>query len=116
MDEVCNISNENRPPNNLAKYQYFYTRDFISFLHFKKELAFSISKIFETSTFTTFSLLLTVKRFAIVQINTDFVINQLEKCFYTRQLTLLHHSNKTFALSIAKRFSKHPLFTNFHYF
>ena len=60
MDEVCNISNENRPPNNLAKYQYFQTRDFLSFLHFEKELAFSIAKFFETSTFTTFLLFLTV--------------------------------------------------------
>ena len=36
IDEVCNISNKYHSPSNLAKYQYFYTREFISFLHFEK--------------------------------------------------------------------------------
>ena len=35
-DEVCNITNESQPPSNLEKHQYFYTKDLISFLHFKK--------------------------------------------------------------------------------
>ena len=26
VDKVCNISNKHQPPNDLAKYQYFYTR------------------------------------------------------------------------------------------
>ena len=37
VDEVCYTSNKYQPPNNLAKYQYFYTRKFISFLHFEKK-------------------------------------------------------------------------------
>ena len=45
--EVCYISNKYQPPSNLAKYQYFYTRDFVSLLHFikknKKKMALSIS-------------------------------------------------------------------------
>ena len=44
--------------------------------------------------FTTFSLFLTVNEFAIFQINADFLINQLEKYFYTTHLTLFLHSNK----------------------
>ena len=36
MDEVCNITNKYQPPGNLAKYQYFYARDFISLTHSKK--------------------------------------------------------------------------------
>ena len=38
MDEVRYISNKYQPPNNLAKYQYFYTRDFIFLLHFEKKI------------------------------------------------------------------------------
>ena len=45
-DEVCHISNRYQPPNNLAEYQYFYTRDFISLLHFEKILALSIANVF----------------------------------------------------------------------
>ena len=34
------IANKNQPPSNLAKHQYFYTRDLISFLQFEeKELS-----------------------------------------------------------------------------
>ena len=45
-------------------------------------------------------------RFLIFQINTDFLIDQLEKYFYTRHLTLLLHSKKTFLLSIPDVFWK----------
>ena len=45
-DEVCQISKRYQPPNNLAKYQYFYTRDFIYLLHFEKILALSIANVF----------------------------------------------------------------------
>ena len=40
----------------------------------------------------------------IFQINTDFLINQLQKYFYTKHLTLLFHSNKKVVLSIAEGF------------
>ena len=45
VDEVCNISNKYKRPYNLAKYQYFYTKDFISLLHFETKLALSIVKV-----------------------------------------------------------------------
>ena len=46
VDEVCYISNKYQPPYNLAKRQYFYTRDFISLLHFREKLALSIANFF----------------------------------------------------------------------
>ena len=46
VDEVCNILNKYHFASNLAKYHYFYTRDFISFLHFEKRLALSIANVF----------------------------------------------------------------------
>ena len=49
--EVCNITNKNRSPGNLAKYQYFYKIDLISFLHFGKNWRSPSQKVFETSTF-----------------------------------------------------------------
>ena len=82
VDEVCYISNKNQPPNNLAKRQYFYTRDFISLLHFKRKLALFIAKPFRKHPlFTTFSLFLTVRNVCNIQINTNFFINYLENIF-----------------------------------
>ena len=46
VDEVCYTSNKYQPPNNLAKYQYFYTRKFISLPSFWKKIALSIANIF----------------------------------------------------------------------
>ena len=46
MDEVWNISNKNQPPRNLAKYQYFYTRDFLFLLRNEIKLALSIENFF----------------------------------------------------------------------
>ena len=62
VDEVCYISNKYQAPYNLAKRQYFYTKDFISLFHFGSENWRSSSQMFfETSTFfITFSLFLKV--------------------------------------------------------
>ena len=51
VDEVCNISNKYKRPYNLAKYQYFYTKGFISLLHFETKLALSIVKVFQNIQF-----------------------------------------------------------------
>ena len=45
-DEVYNISSKYQPPNNLAKYQYFYTRDFIHLFHLEIKSVLSIAKAF----------------------------------------------------------------------
>ena len=60
VDEVCYISNKNQPfSNNLAKRQYFYTREFISLLHFEKKIGALHRKSFSKHPlFTTFSLFL----------------------------------------------------------
>ena len=46
MGEVYYILNKYQPPNKLAKDQYFYTRNFMSLLHFEKELELPIAKVF----------------------------------------------------------------------
>ena len=114
VDEVSNISNKYQPPNNLAKCQYFYTRDFASLLHFEKKLALSIPNIFRNIHFLPHPLF---QSFVTFQLNTDHLINQLTKYFYTRHLTPLLHLKKI-ALSIADAFRKthifHHIFTSFH--
>ena len=77
VDEVCYISNKNQPfSNNLAKRQYFYTREFISLLHFERKLVLLIAKPFwKHPLFTTFSLFLTVRNVCNTQINIDCFIN-----------------------------------------
>ena len=59
--EVCNITNKNQSPSNLAKYQYFYTRDFIypSFIS-EKIGALHRRGFSKHPLFTTFSLFLKV--------------------------------------------------------
>ena len=39
VEEVFNISYKYQPPSNLAKNQYFYTRDFMPLFHFQKNLS-----------------------------------------------------------------------------
>ena len=54
VDEVCYIWHKYQPPNNLAKHQYFYTRDFIFLLHFKNNWRSPSQKFFDASTFCYF--------------------------------------------------------------
>ena len=80
--EVSNITNKNQSPTNLAKYQYFYTRDFISFLHYGKKLALSIARGFRNIYFLShFHYFWRCVKLVIFQINADFLINQLRKYF-----------------------------------
>ena len=65
--------------------------------------------------FTTFSLFLTVT-FLIFQINTDFLINQIQKSFYTGYLTQLLPSNKILMLSITNVFRKIDFLPHFYLF
>ena len=53
-------------------------------------------------------------RFVIIQIRTDFLINQLQKYFYTKQLKLLLYSNKKIVLSIAESFRKIDFLPHFY--
>ena len=97
--EVCNVTNKNQPPSNLAKYQYFYaTGLIISFLHFKKKnaKAFYIAFIFRNICFTTFLLFLKVSE----------VCNISCKCCLSnkRHLTPLLYFEKIFGFSIAESF------------
>ena len=103
VDGVCYISNKKQPPNNLAKRQYFYTRDFISLLHFERKLVLFIAKPFRKHPlFTTFPLFLTVHHICNIQINTNFFINWLKIFLHKTPLALpsiqernsaLHHKS-----------------------
>ena len=105
VHEVCYISNKYQPPNTWAKHPYFYSRNFISLIHFEKILVLSIANIFQNIHFLPHShYFYQWVRFVIFQINTDVLINKLQKYFYTKHLTLLFYSNKKFVLSIAQVF------------
>ena len=67
VDEMSCISQKYQPPNNLAKHQYFYTRDFISLLHFGKKIGALHRKRFSKHPlFTTFSIFLKVSEVCII--------------------------------------------------
>ena len=100
VDEVCYISNKRQPLNNLAKHQYFYTRDFISLRHFEKNWHSPLQMFFETSTFYLYFQKWV--KFVIFQVNADFLINQLTEYFCTRHLTPLLSFKRKCALSIAE--------------
>ena len=86
VDELCRISNKYQPPNNLAKYQNFDTRDFLSLLHFGKKIALSIANVFRNiHFFTTFSSFLTVSE----------VCNTSSKCWLSNK-----SANKIFLYKI----------------
>ena len=64
----------------------------------------SIAKVFRNIHFLPhFHYFYQWVKFAIFQINTKFLINQLQTYFYARYLTVLLHCNKSFVLSIAQR-------------
>ena len=51
LDKACYISNKCQPPDNFAKYQSFYTRDFMSLLHFKTNWPSPSQTFYKTSIF-----------------------------------------------------------------
>ena len=81
-----NISNKYQS-SNLAKYQYFYTRQFTSLLLFEKKFLLFITNVFRNIHFLPhFHYFEQWMRFVILQINADFLVNQLKIFFYTRLL------------------------------
>ena len=116
VDEVCYISNKNQPfSNNLAKRQYFYTRDFISLLHFERKFALLIAKSFRKHPlFTTFSLFLTVHNVCNIQINTNFFLNQLKIFLHKASLALHSIQERNCALH-HKSFQKYCHFILLHF-
>ena len=100
---MCNTSNKYQHPNNLAEYQHFYARDFISLLHFEKKVALSMANIFRNIQLLT------------LQINTDFLINQLNFFFTqdTLHCSLIASKNSR---SLSQKFSERStiFFACFH--
>ena len=102
-------------PNNLVKYQYFYTRDFISLLHLKKNGTLH-GNVFRNIHFLPhFHYFQKWVRYVIFQVNADFLINQLTKHFYTRHLTPLLHLKKKIALSSEECFRNIYFSPHFHH-
>ena len=114
---MCYISNKYQPLNNLAKHQYFYTRDFISLLHFKQKFTISIAEFFRNIDRNKFLVFLAVDEVCYIS-NKYQPPYDLVKCqyLYTRGFICLLHFGRKMALSIANVFrSIHflPLFSLF---
>ena len=70
-----------------------------------RKLALSIVKVFRNIHFLPhFHYLKKWVRLVTSQINTDYLINQLTKYFYTRHLTPVLYFKKRFALFVAESF------------
>ena len=97
VDEVCYILNKYWPPSNIPKHLYFYTREFISLDHLKKDWRSPSETFFRNILFLQhFHYFEKWVGFVIFQINADFLINHLTKYFCTRQLTPLLYFKKSF--------------------
>ena len=102
-NEVCNISNKNQTPSNLAKYQYFCTRDFISLLHSKIKLTLSIAQVFRNIHFLPYDNQFSqCVKCVIFQINTNLLVIYQNIIISTQRLLL--HFEEMLALSIATVF------------
>ena len=113
MDEVCYISNKYQPPYNLAKRQYFYTRDFISYPHFGKNDALDRKRFSKHPLFTAFSLFLKVSEVCNISNKCWLPYKSLTKLFlYKASETAPSFPEKNCALH-GTSFQKHPLFTPF---
>ena len=73
---------------------------------FQKTLVLPLTNFFSKyPLFTTFSLFLTYVKCVMLQINTEFLTNQLQKYFYTRDLTTLFHLTKKCSITeVSKKF------------
>ena len=107
---MCYISNKYQPLNNLAKHHHFYTRDFISLLHFKQKFTISIAEFFRNIHRNNFLVFLTVDEVCYIsnkyQPPYDLVKRQY---LYTRGFICLLHFGKKMVLSIAN------VFRNIHF-
>ena len=69
-----------------------------------------------TSTFYYFFTIFKRVIFVTFQVNPDFLINQLTKYFYTRQLTPFLYFKEKFVLSIPESFRNIQFLPHFYYF
>ena len=85
MDEMCNISNIYRPPGNIPKLSYFYTRHFIYLHHLEKNDDIHRKSFLKHPLCTTFSLFWKVSE----------VCNILNKCWLPNKSVNKIFLNKT---------------------
>ena len=117
VDEVCYISNKYQPLNNLAKHHYFYTRDFISLLHFKQKFTISIAEFFRNIHRNNFLVFLTVDEVCYIsnkyQPPYDLVKHQY---LCTRGFICLLHFGKKWHSPSQMFFGTSTFYHFFHYF
>ena len=85
VGEVCYISNKYQPPNNSETHQCFYTRDFISLLHFKKNGALHREHFSKHPLFTLFSLFLTMGELCYISHEYWLPIKSANKMFLQKE-------------------------------
>ena len=114
---MCYNLNKYLLPNNLAKYQYFFTRDFISLLHFEKAISALHHNCFpKHSLFTTHSLLLKVGEACNISSKCWTPYKLANKIFlHKTPCTLSSFQEKTSAL-YRKCFLNYPLFIRYSLF
>ena len=105
---MCHVSNKHQPPNDLAKYQHFHTRNFILLLHFEKKLALYIANIFAKHPYFT---TLTVSEVCNIS-NKYWLPNKSATKIFLHQApdTVSSFQQNIYALH-RRIFWKHPLFT-----
>ena len=101
------------------KYQYFYIRDFISFLHLEKNWRSPSRTFFKTSTFYPIFTILTVSEVCNISSKCWLPNKSATKIFFlhncfAKHLTLLFHSSKKVVLSIAEGFRKIDFLPHFY--
>ena len=94
MNEVYNTSSKCWLPNKSASKIFLHNTPYTP-PSFKKKLALSITNVFQNIHFLShFHYFQKWLGFVILQVNANFLINQLAKYFYTRNLTFLLHFKK----------------------
>ena len=116
VNKVCYIWNKYQLPGNLVKHQYFYTRNFVSLLHFKKNWRSPSQTFLQHLLFTTFSLILTVSE--VFNISNKYWLpnKSSNKLFLHKKPNTSLHTIKYFALSIPNAFRNIHLLTDFYCF
>ena len=112
------VSNKYQPPYNFAKRQYFYTRDFISLLHFGKKIGALHRKDFSKHPlFTTFSLFLKANEVWNISNKCWFPNNSVNKIFLHKTAyapPALQKILRSPSQNILETFTFYFIFPSFH--
>ena len=103
--EAWNISNKYRPPSNIPKHYYFYTKYFIFLFRVEKQLALYIANVFWNIQFLPhFPLLLTVSQVRNISNKYCLLIISAKETFLHKDTLHCYFVSKKIVLSIAESF------------